>query len=248
MLSYEINAKKIYVDMHDVLPAGEFTEARLKITQNSIEIEAMDPANVAMVIFKLLSSAFTEFSVEQDMEIGVNLSNLKQILRRAGPSDNLTLEVVDNKLNIKIQGTAVRKFSIPLLDIEEKTQKIPELNFPVTVSTSSSILNDAIEDAGIVAESVAFGLSENKFIISAEGDLSKANIEISPDDETKIKSENSNAKAKYSVEYLKKMISSSKLSDTVEINFNTDYPLKLEYKVVDKLLLAFILAPRVEND
>ena len=55
-------------------------------------------------------------------------------------------------------------------------------------------------------------------------------------------------KAKYSIEYLKKMITASKLTNEVRIQFNKDYPLKLEYKAVDKLLLSFVLAPRVEND
>ena len=55
-------------------------------------------------------------------------------------------------------------------------------------------------------------------------------------------------KAKYSIEYLKKMINGSKLSEEVLVQFNTDYPLKLEYKSVDKVMLSFILAPRVEND
>ena len=44
------------------------------------------------------------------------------------------------------------------------------------------------------------------------------------------------------------MVNGSKLADQVDIYFNQDYPLKLEYKVIDKVLLAFILAPRVEND
>ena len=39
-------------------------EARFKITKQSIELVAMDPANVAMVIFKLLSSSFVEYEVE----------------------------------------------------------------------------------------------------------------------------------------------------------------------------------------
>lgn len=226
------------------------TEARIKLTKDSLEIIAMDPANVAMVIFKLLSSAFTEYSVEEDKEIGLNLANLKQMLRRVNPTDALTLEVEENKLNIQIQGkNARRQFSLPILDIEDKSQKVPELSFPADIKTRSAILSEAIEDADIVAESVGFGLEEQKFMISAEGDLSKADIEIKADDETNINNDNSMViKAKYSVEYLKKMMAGSKLSDDVEIRFNTDYPLKLEYKVVDKMLLAFILAPRVEND
>ena len=44
------------------------------------------------------------------------------------------------------------------------------------------------------------------------------------------------------------MIQGSKLSPSVYVRFNSDYPLKLEYKVTDQLMLAFILAPRVDND
>ena len=44
------------------------------------------------------------------------------------------------------------------------------------------------------------------------------------------------------------MMQASKISSTVGISFNKDYPLKLEYKEVDKLQMLFILAPRIEND
>ncbi|MDP3734180.1 MAG: hypothetical protein Q8R37_03040, partial [Nanoarchaeota archaeon] len=72
---------------------------------------------------------------------------------------------------------------------------------------------------------------------------------IKPDQYTSIKTTgNTKYKAKYSLEYLKKMVAGEKLSDTVSLRFNTDYPLKLEYKITDKLLLSFILAPRVDND
>jgi len=74
-------------------------EARFKVNKEAIELVAMDPANVAMVIFKLLSSSFTEFDVKKDVEIAINLSNFKQIMRRAKPNDMLTLELdPDNKL------------------------------------------------------------------------------------------------------------------------------------------------------
>jgi len=41
-------------------------EARFKINKDAIELVAMDPANVAMVIFRLFSSCFTEYDVKKD--------------------------------------------------------------------------------------------------------------------------------------------------------------------------------------
>ncbi len=225
-------------------------EARFKVSPEAMELVAMDPANVAMVIFKLLSSAFTEYDVKEPIEIAINLSNLKQILRRANNNDMLSLELDDkNKLKVELKGSIKRTFNLPIIELEEKDQKVPDLKFPVEITTSSTILSEAIEDVDIVAESVTFVADPEKFSINAEGDLSQANIEIKQGDNTQIKMEGSEKiKSKYSIEYLKKMITGSKLSDEVLISFNKDYPLKLEYKTVDRLMLSFILAPRVEND
>lgn len=225
-------------------------EARFKITPNAIELVAMDPANVAMVVFKLLSSSFTEYEVEKDIEIAINLNNLKQVLRRASPRDMLTLELDDdNRLKIQLRSSTTRTFNLPIIELEEKDQKVPDLKFPVMVKTSSSILNEAIADVDVVGESVAFIAEPKKFTLQAEGDLNQARIEIKEDDSTKVSMNGDDKiKAKYSIEYLKKMINGSKLSDEVMIQFSKDYPLKLEYKTVDKVMLSFILAPRVEND
>lgn len=225
-------------------------EVRFKVNKEAIELVAMDPANVAMVIFKLLSSSFTEYDVKKDVEIAINLSNLKQITRRAKPDDMLTLELdPENKLRVQLKGNNLRTFNLPIIELDEKEQKIPDLKFPVLIKLPSEVLNETIEDVDVVAESVTFAAEPKKFIINAEGDLSQANIEVKEGDRTKIKVDGEEkVKAKYSIEYLKKMITGSKIADDVSIHFNNDYPLKLEYKTVDKVMLSFILAPRVENE
>ncbi|MBI2137976.1 proliferating cell nuclear antigen (pcna) [Candidatus Woesearchaeota archaeon] len=223
-------------------------EARFKITKDAVELVAMDPANVAMVIFKLLSSCFTEYDVKEDAVIAINLGNLKQVLRRASPSDMLSLELESNKLKVQLRGATTRTFNLPTIELEEREQKIPELKFPVSITLPSSILTNAIEDADIVAESVSFEAEKGKFTIRASGDLSEVKVEIAEGDTVLIQAAEEKTKSKYSIEYLKKMIGGSKLSDNASVYFNKDYPLKVEFKELDRLLLSFILAPRVEND
>ncbi|MBS3128167.1 proliferating cell nuclear antigen (pcna) [Candidatus Woesearchaeota archaeon] len=225
-------------------------EARFKVTNNALELVAMDPANVAMVIFKLFSSCFAEYQIEKETEIAINLGNLKQILRRIKANDLLSLELTgDNKLKIQLKSNTTRTFSIPLIDLEEREQKIPQLEFPISIALESTRLSEAIEDADIVAESVQFNVADNIFSITAEGDLSHAHIELREDENTKLTNETGeHIKAKYSLEYLKKMVNGAKLAPSMEVYFSKDYPLKLDYKVIDKLALSFILAPRVEND
>ncbi len=225
-------------------------EARFKIDKNAIELVAMDPANVAMVVFKLLGSCFSEYNVDKPVEICLNLANLKQVIRRVKPDDIIIMELdTSNRLKLQFKSSTTRTFYLPLIDIEEKEQKIPDLKFPVTVKIPSTMLDEAIEDADIIAESVNFIAEKNKFTILAEGDLSKVNIEIPKGDNVNIAVDTADTiKAKYSIEYLKKMMQASKLSEEVSIQFNKDYPLKLEYKEINKVMLSFILAPRVENE
>lgn len=225
-------------------------EGTFKVTPTAMELVAMDPANVAMVIFKLFSSSFMEYDVKKETELSINLSNLKQILRRCGQNDILSLEVTpDNKLQIQFKGKSTRTFSMPILESDVREQKIPQLEANVTVTTPSLVISDAVEDVGIVADSVTFAVDKNTMSIQAEGDLSKAHIEIPSDEGTSIKTQATDpVKAKYSIEYLKKIIAGSKISDNVELKFSKDYPLQVEFKEVDKVQLAFILAPRVDKD
>ncbi len=226
------------------------SEATLKFDQDKIEIVAMDPANVAMIVFKLLSSAFVEYSVEEPINLSISLDSLNQVLKRSKPSDtiNITLDQEKNKLKVQLKGNSTRTFNISLLELDESEQKVPDLQFPVSINLHSSVFNDAIDDMDIVAESVALVAQKDNFKIEAEGNLNNASVDMQASDSLNIKATDDKVKSKYSIEYLKKIVKGSKLSPQVAINFNKDYPLKVEYKVTDKLDLAFILAPRVSND
>jgi len=225
-------------------------EAKFKINSNGLELVAMDPANVAMVIFKLLSSCFVEYNVEKEIELGINLNNFKQILKRSKGNDTLTLEFGDdNKLTIVLKSNTTRKFSIPVLELEDREQKVPELAFPVIIESYAHVLNEAIEDVGIISESISLICEQDKLTVKGEGNMSRAQIEIKSDEDTKITNDDQDpVKSKYSIEYLKKMIGGSKISERITLLMDKDYPMRLDFKEVDKVQLSFILAPRVEDD
>lgn len=223
-------------------------EVTFKLDKEKIEIVAMDPANVAMVMFKLLSSAFVEYNVKEEQELSVNLDNLNQVLKRAKPTDTVTLETTDNKLKITLKGESNRTFSLSLIDVDESEQKIPELKFDVKVDMPSITLTEAIDDMDIVAESVALIAEANKLTVQSEGRFNAAKVEMPTNDTTVIKMKEKQILSKYSIEYLKKIVKGSKLAENVSLNFGREYPLRTDYKVMDKLMLSFVLAPRVDND
>jgi proliferating cell nuclear antigen len=227
------------------------SEATFKIDKEGIELVAMDPANVSMILFKLFSSAFVEYKVDEPVELGVNLSNLKQILRRANPSDMVSLSLVGKgKLKVLFSGNSKRKFFLPIIDVDQEEQKIPDLKFQAKLKLDSKMLANAIEDADIVSDSLSFEVEKDKLTVKAEGDLSQSETEIPAGEDVSIvlNGDVEKLKSKYSIEYLKKMMSASKIAGKCELRLGDDYPLRLEFNEVDKVSLSFILAPRVEYE
>jgi len=178
------------------------TEAQIKIKKDRLELIAMDPANVAMVIFRLLSSAFVEYNIDKEREIAINLENFKKILKRSKPSDTLSLELDDkkNRLKIQLKGDSKRTFNLALIDYERSEQKIPELEFKAKIKMPTMVFDEAIEDMVVIAEAVAFTANKEMFLIKSESKTNQAKTEITKDDETKIElTDEKEREAKYSL-------------------------------------------------
>jgi proliferating cell nuclear antigen len=221
------------------------TEVRLKFTDFGLSISAMDPANVAMVGFKLPKSAFSEYEGGNET-LGVNLDNLKRILKRCGIKSSLFLETKENLLEIRIEDRVRRNFSLSLIEIEgeeiEFEEKIERMEFTSRVELDSSDFIASIEDCMVVAEACSFIIADGKFVIEAKG-LNSAMSEFSSD-EAKIVAED--CKSRFSLDYLQKFIKGAKIVDKTVLNFAQEHPLKIDFKN-DHMSLSFILAPRMET-
>lgn len=222
------------------------TEVRIKFSEFGLSITAMDPANVAMVGFKLPKSAFSQFESGAET-LGVNLDGLKKVLKRAGAGSSLVFESKENLLNIEIYDRIKRNFSLSLIDIESEEidfdSKVGRMDFSSHVEINSPDFVDSIEDCAVVGDACSFIIEEGKFIIEAKG-LNSARSEFSGD-EAKIQAEN--CKSRYSLEYLGKFIKGAKLCDKTLIHFAEDHPLKIDF-IGQGMEISFVLAPRVETE
>ena len=221
-------------------------EVKAKINKDGFEITAIDPANVALVSLKIPKKAFSKFEVEGDEELGLNLEDLKQVLKRT-ITGSLIIERKDNTLKLKVQEKSRRAFSLALINVDAEEKEIPKLNFSAKINLDSRTFAEAISDASIVADSCSFSVAENLFAIESKGTLNSAKTEFNSD-EAKIEV-SEQAKAKYSLDYLMKFIKASRIADNIMISFSNDYPVRFDFVSQDSMLeLSFILAPRVEEE
>lgn len=218
-------------------------EVRIKLTEFGLSIVAIDPANVSMVALRVPKSSFKEYEAE-DETLGVNLENLKKVLKRCGKTSSLILEKKENQLEIVIEDKVLRTFILSLIEIEAEEKDFPtHLEYSSKVEIESQDLIDSIEDCAIITDACSLIVRENKFIIEAK-ELNSAKSEFSSDE---VKIDGENARARYSLEYLQKFMKAGKSFKTTLINFANDHPIRLDFKS-DTLSLSFLLAPRIETE
>jgi len=222
-----------------------------KLKKEGIELMASDRAMVSFVDFKLKASSFDEYECDKDRTIGVNLLNLLTVLKRVNSNDKLTLNLdeKENKLEVILEGDSKRKFAIPLIEIsKEDLPQIDKLEFNASADIRSDILEQGINDADIIADSVVIELSPDNLMMSAEGNSSKTELNLEKGNDALFDlNVKEKVNSRYSLEYLKKMIKGSKLADKTRIMLGKDFPLKIEFKG-ENANLSMILAPRVSEE
>lgn len=223
-------------------------EAVFTFDSNGLSLLSPDRNMVAVIDFRLLSSAFDEYNVEKEVKIGLNLPNLVSVLKRIKGTDKITFSMPKNKLELTVEGSNKRTFEIPVLDIKRDKPPIDQLAFPAKIDLESVVFEDGIEDALVIGDSVVFEANPELFKIWSKSDTSSWQVELQKGQQGLINVDaKENLKARYQLEYLKKMAKACKISKQVTLEFGTDYPLRLAFKEIDKVNLNFILAPMSEE-
>lgn len=222
-------------------------EAVFDIDNSGMRMRAADRAMVAAVDFRISKDAFDSFEITEPIKLGLNLENFLSVLKRASAGDKILLSSKDSKFEIIIQNSSKRRFVLPLLEIaQEEAPQIEQLEFSVKMGLNAGILENGIEDAGVVSDALLFEASSDRFKMRAEGDVTMTETELEKGSEGLLDlSVKEEARARYPLDYLKKMIKAKKLSDKVRIEFGKDFPMKLTFEAGDKCALSFVLAPRV---
>jgi proliferating cell nuclear antigen len=218
------------------------SEVRIKLTEEGMSIIAIDPANVALVIFKLPKTSFSQYESKNETW-NVNLNDLKNIMKRVSFASSVVFEQEDNRLKISIFDKVKRIFNMSLIEIDSEDKKEPELTFTCKVEMDSNAFAQAIEDCATVADSCALISGNGFFVVEGSGSLNSARAEFSGDDAIT----SGIGKSKYSLEYLTKFIKAAKISSKVIINFSDDYPVRIDFPG-NNMGLGFLLAPRVEAE
>ena len=228
-------------------------EGTFYVDENGIRLKAMDPSRVAMVDFEWSKTVFDEFSCSEPTKICVNIGEFMKLVKRARSSERLELSMdeASGRLVLRMMDGYRRSFHLPILETME--EELPgELKIPFTVRAvlTTKELRQAIEDAKLVSDYISFIADENGLTLKAAGDVTSATIEFPKGSEVLSEFEvQEESKASFGLSYLADIVKvASAVSDIVSIEYATNKPIKLDFKLPYEGKLVFYLAPRVESD
>lgn len=242
IMRLKLENPKLFSDIISII-SELVTEVRIKINKEGMSLTSTDPANVAMIYFKIPADLFSEFQLDKDIELGINLDNLKAVLRRCKPGSSLTLQKEDNLLKLGIQDRIKRDFSLALIDIDAEERSLPEWEFNSIIKLNSDSLVEVVEDCSVVSDACTFIAEPNKFVVEAQG-LHSARSEFSSDE---VEIHSGNSAARFSIEYLSKFIKGAKVSSKAQLSFSDNHPMRLDFPT-GNVMLSFVLAPRIEQE
>jgi len=243
------NAKakaEILKDLIDVT-SPLVNEVKFNVSEDGINLRAVDPAHVAMVDLTIEKDAFEEFEADE-MELGVDMDKFAGIMRLAGSGDTVTLTYDEkaNRLVIQI-GNLVRKMA--LIDTAGMPDpKMPTLDLPGEVVVKASELIQGVRASEAISDHLALTTSKDSFELYAEGDTDTVNLSLSKDMLEGLKS-NGDCKSLFSIDYLSNMIKPVKSNEPLTIHLGNDNPTRVEFSIANKKgHVTYLLAPRIESE
>ncbi|WP_075056785.1 DNA polymerase sliding clamp [Thermogymnomonas acidicola] len=204
------------------------TEAKLKIDQSGITVKAVDPAHVAMISLEIPKGAFSEYQVESEEEIAIDVERLKSVIKLASSNDSVTMSKDKEKLKFEI-GTIAK--SIALLDSQAvTTPRVPQISSDYYVVLNKSELErGGLKAAEDISDAVRFTLTPDEFRARSVSDSEESELRLPKDMLKEIKC-NVTIKSSYPpLEYLLKFVKSLASADVIKLSFKDDYPLSIDF-------------------
>jgi len=228
-------------------------EAKLNVSEDGLQVKAVDPSHVAMIEANLVKSAFDNYEAAT-AEMGIDVDKFKTVLAVAGKEDMVDMEKDDslNRLVINI-GNLTR--AMPLLDTSGMPDpKVPSLDLPASVSVSVNEIAQGLKASKSVSDHIALSTTKDSFRLVCEGDnQNKVDLSLGKDQLEKLDSAEETTSL-FSLEYFALMVNSLPADRILHINLGSDLPVKVDADLaVDDMTGAqgnvkFLLAPRIDRE
>lgn len=242
-------------------------ETNILFTAEGIKVSTFDTTKCSITYIKLNADRFEYFHCERPTIIGVDITSLYKLIKSVNIRETITLfldEANTNRLGVMLEDSfkgKVKRFQLPLLEIEEPVLAIPELQFDYIINMPSADFQQIIRDFDLLEAKVIDiksignqllfssddGIADFQTVVS-EVENSEQRALLQQDGEdikslTFVRSTQAIVQGRFKLYFLMYFIKATHLCQSINIYLKNDHPLVLEYFVADLGTLRFLLSP-----
>ena len=210
-------------------------------------IVTLDTARTSLVDMYLSSDNFEEYTCENEIVAGINVSNTFKLLKSISNSDVLVIninskEFMDIEIFSEVKKTST-KFALKLLDINENQIEVPDMKMTTITPMLSADFQRICRDMYNIGNDIEITREGTKLKLYCKGDFANQETEIECTEESPVMS------GSYSLRYINIFTKATSMCSTVQImQEEQNRFLILKYNVANLGELKFYLATKVSED
>jgi proliferating cell nuclear antigen len=247
----------------------------LHFEKTRLYIQSMDKSHVCLSSITISSQWFSSYQIEDATNISLDSTNFAIMMSYALKHNKMEINFEDDvdpdKLfinlssnsdtmlvepNVKSKGKKVKEvqnkfdhfFELGLIDVEQDTLGIPEVEYDVDFTMKSENFVELIGELMVFGSNLNIICSEEVLEFNASGDTGKLKVNIPIDDLNEYAiAEGEIVDISYSLNHIGKMCLSTKLGQNVSLSISSEYPMAIKYDLGDDSSVAFYIAPKIAD-
>lgn len=228
---------------------------KLEFYKEKFIIQGMDKSHVCLFVLEIKSKWLTDYSNNEDIQIMVDTASLFMIFFRIQENQILILEYNKDKDSLDIdvlcndsikKGEYNRYFQLPLIDLEQDSYSIPDLEYDADFTINAKQFNELISQLILFGDILNIICNEKEINLESNSENGKMKVEIPIDDLREFSiAEGENMELSFSINYIHKMCLTTKLSKDIEISISKDFPIRIKYDLGEESFILFFIAPKI---
>lgn len=237
----------------------------LQFEPDKLYIQTMDKSHICLSSIIIKEPWFSEYNVSEATQITVDASsfaimmgyalkhNRLQIVYNDTGMDKLCINCINGEnegtnVNVKVKDNFDHFFELPLMDVENETLLIPEVDYDVEFSMDAKKFGELISELMVFGSDLNIICSEDTLELNASGDSGKLKVDIPIDSLNEFAiSEGEKLDILFSLNHIGKMCLSSKLGAEINVGISSEYPMSLKYNLGEDSSVAFYIAPKISD-
>ena len=230
-------------------------DVTLMFSEEGAKIIAMDGSHVALIHMFLEADRFELYKCKKNINVGLSMQSWYKLMKTVSNNDTVSMYISEgntDQMGISIHNAdknSITNFHLKLLDIDDKTFNIPDVEINCIVSLPSHDFQRMCRDMSNISDTVEIVSRNDSLVFSCDGDFASQETVIGEAMHGLVftkKDNESIIKGKFSLKYINLFTKSTNLCNTIELYLKNNYPLILKYGVANLGTVKFCLAPKTE--